>query len=230
MPNERWTINTPEGGFDAYVAKPDTGISWPAVVVIQEIFGVNHVMRETCDRLARAGYLAVCPDLFWRLTPNVELTDKTQAEWDEALALMGRFDIDNGVRDIQWTIDQVRASFECSGKVGAVGYCLGGHLAFLAACRTTADCAVGYYGVNLQARLGEEIRRPLMLHIAEEDSFTPPAARDQVVAALSDHPKVTLHVYPERDHAFARPGGKHHHPGDAGRANDRTLEFFRTHL
>lgn len=230
MPNERWTIKSPDGEFDAYVAKPDKPGPWPGVVVIQEIFGINHVMREVCDRLAGLGYLAVCPDLFWRLKPGVELTDRTQAEWDEALTYMNRFDIDTGVRDIQSTLDQVRASFECNGRVGTVGYCLGGHLAFLTATRTNADCAVGYYGVNLQARLDETVAIPLMLHIAEEDGFVTKDAQAQVKSALAGNDLVTIHSYPGRDHAFARPGGQNFHQEDADRANDRTLAFFRSCL
>ena len=230
MPNERWTIKTRDGEFGAYVAKPQGEGPWPAVVAIQEIFGVNAVMREVCDRLAGEGFLAVAPDLFWRLEPGIELTDQTKAEWDEALAFMNRFDIDKGVEDIQATIDQIRDSGQSTGKVGAVGYCLGGHLAFLVATRTNADASVGYYGVNLQARLGETIRAPLMLHIAELDGFSTPEARDQVVAALKDNPLVTLHVYAGRDHAFARPGGQHYDRDDAELANRRTAEFLRARL
>ena len=230
MPNERWTIKTRDGEFGAYVAKPQGEGPWPAVVAIQEIFGVNAVMREVCDRLAGEGFLAVAPDLFWRLEPGIELTDQTKAEWDEALAFMNRFDIDKGVEDIQATIDQIRDSGQSTGKVGAVGYCLGGHLAFLVATRTNADASVGYYGVNLQARLGETIRAPLMLHIAELDGFSTPEARDQVIAALKDNPLVTLHVYAGRDHAFARPGGQHYDRDDAELANRRTAEFLRARL
>lgn len=230
MPNERWTIKTQDGDFGAYVAKPDGEGPWPAVVAIQEIFGINAVMREVCNRLADAGFLAIAPDLFWRLRPGIELTDQTKAEWDEALAYMNRFDIDKGVEDIQSTIDAVRHNSDCNGKVGAVGYCLGGHLAFLCATRTDADAAVGYYGVNLDKRLDEEITQPLMLHIAEEDGFSTLQARDQIIAALKDHPLVTLNVYPGRDHAFARPGGEHYHAADAERANTRTVVFLHQNL
>lgn len=230
MPNERWTIKTKDGEFGAYVARPEGQGPWPAVVAIQEIFGINAVMREVCDRLAEQGFLAVAPDLFWRLEPGIELTDKTKEEWDQALAYMNRFDIDNGVEDIQATINHIRASHDATGKVGAVGYCLGGHLAFLVATRTNADASVGYYGVNLQKLLDETIDAPLMLHIAENDSFSSPEARDQVIAALKDNPNVTLHVYPGRDHAFARPGGEHYDREDAELANRRTADFLRSNL
>lgn len=230
MPNQRWPIKASDGSFDSYLAIPEGAGPWPAVVVIQEIFGINAVMREVCDSLADLGFLACCPDLFWRIRPGIELTDRTPEEWKQALDYMNQFDIDNGVSDIQATIDHLRQRDDCTGKVGAVGYCLGGHLAFLTATRTNVDAAVGYYGVNLQARLGEPVTRPLMLHIAHQDSYTPPEARDQVIAALEDHPKVTLHVYEGRDHAFARPGGEHFHREDAGLANDRTAAFLTANL
>lgn len=230
MPNQRWPIKSSDGQFDSYLALPEGSGPWPGVVVIQEIFGINAVMREVCDSLAALGFMACCPDLFWRLRPGIELTDKTPEEWKEALGYMNQFDMDRGVADIQATISQLRGRDDCTGKVGAVGYCLGGHMAFLAATRTDVDASVGYYGVNLQARLVETVGRPLMLHIAHEDSYTPPGARDQVVAALAGHPMVTLHVYPGRDHAFARPGGEHFHQADAGLANGRTADFFRQHL
>ena len=229
--SERLSVTTPAGTFSAYVARP-AAASAPAVVVIQEIFGVNRVMREVCDRLAREGFLAVCPDLFWRLEPGVDITDQSQAEWDKAFDLMNRFDIDAGVDDIRATIDLVRGGPGCSGKVGAVGYCLGGRLAFLTATRTDSDASVGYYGVGIENYLAEAERlaHPLMLHIAEEDGFVPKAALALIAGALKDHPQVTLHGYPGCDHAFARPGGAHYDAQAAAEADGRTLAFFRQHL
>ena len=229
--SERLSITTPDGAFSAYVAHPGAAKA-PAVVVIQEIFGVNQVMRDVCDRLAAAGYLAVCPDLFWRLEPDVDITDQSKAEWDKAFDLMTRFDVDQGVEDIRATIDQVRHSAGCNGKVGAVGYCLGGRLAYLTATRTDSDASVGYYGVGIEGYLGEaeKLAQPLMLHIAEEDGFVPKEAQALIVAALKDHPHVTIHSYPSCDHAFARPGGAHYDAAAASQADARTLAFFRQHM
>ena len=230
--SERLSIETPTGSFSAYVARP-TAARAPGVVVIQEIFGVNAVMREVCDELASyGGYLAVCPDMFWRLEPGVDISDRSQGEWDKALDLMNRFDVDLGVEDIRRTIDRVRADPACNGKVGAVGYCLGGRLAYLTATRADSDASVGYYGVGVETYLAEAERlaQPLMLHVAEEDAFVPKAAQQRIVSALKDHPQVTLHTYPGRDHAFARPGGDHFHQADAGLANDRTVDFLKAHL
>jgi carboxymethylenebutenolidase len=195
----------------------------PAVVVIQEIFGVNAVMRQISDELAAHGYLAICPDLFWRLEPGIELTDKTEAEWAEAKAYMGRFDVDKGIEDISTTVAFARKLDGSTGKVGAVGFCLGGKLAFLTAARTDADAVVGYYGIGLEGLLDETIKAPLLLHIAGRDSFSSKEAETKVVAALKDNPLVTLAIYPERDHAFARPGGEHYHAADAALAEERTL-------
>ncbi|HEX8233961.1 MAG TPA: dienelactone hydrolase family protein [Caulobacteraceae bacterium] len=223
-------FDAPEGEFTGYAAWPE-GKPRAAVVVIQEIFGVNAAMREVCDELASwCGYLAVCPDLFWRLEPGVDITDQTQAEWDRALDLMGRFDVDRGVEDIALVIAQLRR--EGPGKVGAVGYCLGGKLAYLTAARTDSDASVGYYPVGLDALVLEagKIERPLMLHVAEEDGFSTREGRARFIAALEPRPSVTVHTYPGRDHAFARPGGKHFHQGDAALANERTAGFFREHL
>jgi len=230
--SETWTIKTDNGGFNAYVAKPVGQGPWPAVVVIQEIFGVNHTMRQVADRLAADGFLAVAPDLFWRLEPGVDITDQTQAEWDRAFDLMNRFDLDKGVEDIADVIEFVRARPECSGKVGAVGYCLGGKLAFLTATRTDADASVSYYGVGLDAHLGETetLAQPLVLHIAEEDGFSSAEARERIVGALGNNPQVTIFTYPGRDHAFAREGGKNYDAADAALANGRTLDFLNKHL
>jgi carboxymethylenebutenolidase len=227
--SERWTIPTREGSFSAYVAKPEGQGPWPAVVVIQEIFGVNAVMREACDQLAGEGYLAVCPDLFWRLEPGVDITDRTKAEWDQAMGYLNRFDTDKGIEDIRATIDHLRQHPECNGRVGDVGYCLGGKLAFLTAARTDADASVSYYGIGLQALVGEaeKIAQPLMMHIAEEDAFFPKQAQAVVIGALKDHPHLTIHTYPGCDHAFARPGGEHFDAQAAELANRRTRDFFK---
>lgn len=229
MPTSRThTITTADGSFSAYEARPDGPGPFPAVVVAQEIFGVNAVMRDTCDWLAANGYLAVCPDLFWRIEPGVDITDQSEAEWKKAFALYNAFDTAKGVEDLQATIRHVRGHGDCTGKVGTVGYCLGGLLAFLTATRTDADAAVGYYGVGIETVVGEAagLTKPLTLHVAEEDGFVSKDAQGQIKAALADKPNVEIHLYPGRDHAFARKGGQHYDAADAETANARTLAFF----
>lgn len=225
---ERITISASGGEFSAYVARPQAQKA-PAVVVIQEIFGVNKVMRDITDGLAAQGYLAICPDLFWRIEPGIDITDQSEAEWKKAFELFNAFDVDQGVKDIQATIQAIRADAGCNGKVGAVGFCLGGLLAFLTATRTDADAAVSYYGVGIENRVAEaeKLTRPLLMHIAEEDQFVPKAAQGVILQALKDHPQIEIHTYPGRDHAFAREGGEHYHEADAKTAGGRTLQFFQ---
>ena len=225
-------ITARDGGtFSGYLAKPASG-SGPGIVVIQEIFGVNKVMRDITDALAKQGYLALCPDLFWRQEPGIQITDKTEAEWQRAFQLFNGFDVDKGVDDLKATLDALRKTAGCSGKVGTVGYCLGGKLAFLMATRSSADCNVSYYGVGLDGILGEasKISKPTMLHIAEQDKFVPPEAQKKVKDGLAGNAHVTIHSYPGVDHAFAREGGQHWNAEAAGQANQRSAEFFRKHL
>ena len=225
---ERISISTPDGAFSAYVARPKADKA-PAVVVIQEIFGVNQVMRDVTDGLASQGYLAVCPDLFWRIEPGIDITDKSEAEWKRAFELFNAFDVDQGVKDIQRTITAIRGEAQCNGKVGAVGFCLGGLLAFLTATRTDVDAAASYYGVGIENRTAEaeKLAEPLLMHIAEEDQFVPKEAQAAILRDLKNHPQVEIHTYPGRDHAFAREGGEHYDAGDARLAGGRTLQFFQ---
>lgn len=222
------TIKGKDGTFGAYVAdarKP----GGPAILVIQEIFGVNKVMRDIADFYAEEGYTAVCPDLFWRIEPGIDITDQTDAEWEKAFSYFKAFNVDKGVEDIQSTLDWLRA--QGHSQVGAVGYCLGGLLAYLTATRTDADATASYYGVGIDNYLGEaaKAKKPALLHIAEEDGFVSKDSQAKMKAGLTA-PNYQLYTYPGRDHAFARDGGKHFHPGDARKANDRTMAFFRTSL
>ena len=224
-------IQVDGGEMSAYVTRPAAARA-PAVVVLQEIFGVNAVMRDITDALAAEGFLAVCPDLFWRVEPGVDITDQTETEWKKAFALMNAFDPGAGVKDIAATVARLRSDPGCTGKVGAVGFCLGGQLAWLTATRTDADAAVSYYGVGIEGLLGESthLRNPVMLHIAEADGFVPPPAQAAIREGLTGQPLATVHTYPGRDHAFARHGGEHYHAADAALAGSRSLAFLRTHL
>ena len=220
----RFTIQGKDGSFGAYVADGKTR-GGPAIVVIQEIFGVNQVMRDIADSLAEEGYTAVAPDLFWRIEPGIDITDQTEAEWEKAFSYFKAFNVDKGVEDIAATIAWARAQGHT--KVGAVGYCLGGLLAYLTGTRTDIDASVGYYGVGIDNYLGEASRAkaPVLLHIAEEDGFVSKDSQGKLKSGLTA-PNYQLFWYPGRDHAFARAGGKHYHAGDARAANDRTLAFF----
>lgn len=209
-----------------------SGGTGPGLIVIQEIFGVNANMRALCDGFAAQGYIAICPDLFWRQQPGIQLTDKTPEEWDRAFELYKGFDAEAGVRDLLSTLGHIRKMPECSGKVGSVGYCLGGRLAFLMATRSDVEASVGYYGVELDKYLNEihDIRMPLMLHIAALDKFTPPDVREKVIKSCARNPVITTYVYEGVDHAFARIGGQNYNQEAADLANERTAEFLATNL
>lgn len=226
------TIRAADGGsFKAYLAVPKRG-KGPGIVLIQEIFGVNKVMRDLADGFAAAGYAVMCPDLFWRQEPGIDITDQSKAEWDKAFQLFQGFNVDKGVDDLKATLAALRKHPACSGKAGSVGYCLGGKLAYLMATRSDSDANVGYYGVGIQDLTGEarSIKKPLLLHIAGKDQFVPPEAQAKVHAALKGNPLVTLHDYPAQDHAFARIGGQHYDKAAAETANRRTADFFKKHL
>lgn len=220
-----------DGTFDAYLAKP-AGTPKAAIVLIQEIFGVNEGIRRKCDHWASLGYLAIAPDLFWRLRPNVELDPDVPDQFQEALGLMQKFNQDQGIRDIEAAIREVRGRLPDGGKVGAVGYCLGGRLAYMTAARTDVDATVGYYGVGIDSLLGEKhaIARPLLLHIAGADHFVPPAQQKLVHEGLDDHPRVTIHDYPGEDHGFAAEMGQRRSEQSAQLADSRTEAFFAEKL
>ncbi len=226
------TISAADGGsFKAYLATPKSG-KGAGIVLIQEIFGVNKVMRDLAEGFAAQGYAVMCPDLFWRQEPGIDITDQTKAEWDKAFSLYQGFNVDKGVDDLKATLASLRRHAACSGKVGSVGYCLGGKLAYLMATRSDSDANVGYYGVGIQDALAEakNIKKPLMLHVAGKDQFCPLPAQAQIQQGLKGHSQVTIHLYPEQDHAFARVGGQHYNKAAADLANKRTADYFKQHL
>jgi carboxymethylenebutenolidase len=226
------TIRAADGGsFSAYLATPKSG-KGPGILLIQEIFGVNKVMRDLADGYAAQGYTVMCPDIFWRQEPGIQITDKSEAEWKKAFQLFQGFNVDNGVDDLKSTLAALRKHPACTGKAGAVGYCLGGKLAYLMATRSDSDASVGYYPVGVADLVGEakSIKKPLLLHVANKDQFVPPDAQGKVKAALKDNSHVTLDDYPNCDHAFARVGGQHYDKQAADQANQRTADFFKKNL
>ena len=217
--------------FDAYLALPASGYC-PGVVVLQEIFGVNDYMRQVCDWYAAHGFVTICPDLFWRQEPGIVLTDQTEADWQKAFQLYQGLDVVKAVEDSAAAVEFLRTHPACTGRVGAVGFCLGGNLAWLLSVRYQPDCTVGYYGVGIEKTLHEAsgLSCPLMLHIAGKDQYCPPEAQQQIHGTLDTNSLVTIHEYPEQDHAFGRPGGAHYDARAAELANLRTLEFFVRNL
>jgi carboxymethylenebutenolidase len=230
--NGQITIKGHGGGFAAYVARPKTSPA-PAVVVLQELFGVNADIRKTCDELAEQGFLAVAPDLFWRQEPGVDLSVTSEVDWQHGLRLYQAYDRDAGVRDIEDTLDAVAKLPECTSKVAVLEYCLGALMAFLTAVRYRAvDAAVAYHGGDTEKYLGEVdgLNTPLLMHLAEEDEFISKAAQAAIKAALAKKPNTTVYSYPGQNHAFSRHSGTHYNAEAAALAHERTYAFLNRQL
>ncbi len=218
------------GRFGAYLAVPKSG-SGPGLVIAQEIFGVNKTMRDIADDYAEEGYVVLVPDLFWRQEPGIELGHSAE-DMQRAFGYYGGFDEAKGVDDLQSAIDVLRAMPQCDGKIGVLGFCLGGKLAYLAAARTNAHVAVSYYGVGIEKAIGElgEVKVRLVMHVAELDKFCPPEAQAQIAAAAKGRANVELYLYPGQDHAFARKGGDHYDKASALMAHQRSLTALKREI
>lgn len=219
------------GGFAAYVVEPKTTPTG-VVVLIQEIFGVNQAMRDIAAWVADLGFIAVCPDLFWRIEPGIDITDKTDAEWKRAFELFQAFDQAKGIEDLKATVTVARTLPGANGKVATMGYCLGGRLAFMMAEQSDADANISYYGVGLDGLLGDlgKVSKPLLVHIADQDAFFPAEGRAAVVAAMQGHKHAISYVYPNADHAFARVNGTHWDGRSAAIANGRSADVLAAAL
>jgi carboxymethylenebutenolidase len=219
------------GSFSAYLVEPKTK---PAgvVVLIQEIFGVNEAMRDIAAWVADMRFIAVCPDLFWRIEPGIDITDRSEAEWKKAFELFNKFDQAKGIEDLKATVAAARKLPGSNGRVATMGYCLGGRLAFMMAEQSDADVNVSYYGVGLDNLLDDlpKVTKPLIVHIADKDEFFPPEGRAKVVEAVKGHKQIAAHVYPDADHAFARVGGVHWEGRAAAIANGRSAQALAAAL
>jgi len=225
------TIAGRDGAFSAYVAHPKT-LPAPAVVVLHEVFGVNSDIRAHCDELAAQGFLAVAPDLFWRLEPGVDLGVTDPADFQHGFKLYQAFDRDAGARDAEDTISAVRTLPECTGKVALLGYCLGGLMTFLTAARSGVDSAVAWHGGETEKYLSEAdgITAPLLMHLAGDDEYMSADAQAAIKGALGGKPNVTIYTYPGQGHAFSRHGGERFNAEAAALANQRTNEFLKQQL
>jgi carboxymethylenebutenolidase len=225
------TIPGRDGAFDAYIALPKA-LPAPAVVVLQELFGVNGDIRKTCDELAEQGFVAVAPDLFWRQEPGVDLNVTSDADWQHGLRLYQAYDRDAGVRDVKDTLDAAGKLPDCTGKVAVLGYCLGALMTFLTTVRYGADAAVAYHGGDTEKYLGEVdgLHAPLLMHLGEEDEFISKAAQSEIKAALANKPNTTVYSYPGQRHAFSRHGGAHYNAEAAALAHERTYAFLNRQL
>lgn len=221
----------PGGSFSAYLAIPSTQPS-AGIVLIQEILGINDNMRRTADDYAKEGYLVLVPDLYWRLEPSVELDPESKEDWAKAFELLAAFDLDSGVEDLKASLSFLRQHPGNTGKVGSVGFCLGGKLAYLTATRTDADANVSYYGVDIDKYLAEatNIQKPLILHIGANDEYVSPDAQATIQQGLKDNPLVTIYRYEGVSHGFSRIHSSAYRKEAAELAHDRTLTFLKQHL
>ncbi|WP_459720700.1 dienelactone hydrolase family protein [Paraburkholderia sp. 2C] len=227
----RW-IDIPAGtdSFGAYLALPKSG-KGPAVIIIQEIFGVNGHIRAVAEQYAQDGYVAIAPDIFWRTQPRVELT-YAGADRDKGIELLQKTNVDLAVADVGATAAALRAMPEVTGKIAAIGYCFGGRLAYLAAARGTVDGAVAYYGGGIQNQLdlAPKIKVPMQFHYGELDSGIPMSAVGEVKERFAGRDDVEFHIYPNADHGFNCTDRASYHQHSAALAHGRTLTFLGEHL
>jgi carboxymethylenebutenolidase len=232
MSGKEITINGKDGSFMGYLSAPASG-KGPGVVVIQEIFGVNPWVRSVADWYASQGFMALAPDIFWRMRPGVQLDPTIETQLQEGFGYYQRFNVDKGVEDIQAAIDTLRRTPGCTGKVGNLGFCLGGLLSYLTAARTDTDACASYYGGGINTKLAEvdNIRAPTILHLAGSDSYIPQDAIDAIKAAVKDKPNISVHVYPGMPHAFCRANDPSHYNAEAcALAHGRSVELFKSAL
>ena len=220
--------------FEAFCAVPEGG-SGPGLLLFQEIFGINDNMREVAEKLARHGYVVLVPDMFWRLAPRFERND--EAGMGDAFAMVQRFDFATALGDIESTHAHLLSMAQCSGKVGAVGFCLGGGLAFAAATTSRVDgrgpdAAVCYYGSAINDLLGhtDALECPCQFHYGSNDAFIPTEKILEVEQAVGARPGVEFHLY-DAGHAFSNwDAPSMYDKAAADAAWSRTLAFFDSHL
>jgi len=223
-------VAAPDGSFDAYLALPPAGRG-PGLVLFQEIFGVNEHIRAVAEQYALDGFVVLAPDVFWRGQRRIELGYEGEQR-QRGIALAMALKPPQVMADIAATVAALRARPEVAGaKVGAIGYCMGGRLAFFAAASAGVDAAVAYYGGGIHDQLDKAagIRCPMLFHYAERDDNIPPAAVDKVRTAM--HGKTAeIHVYPGSLHGFNCWARSQYHAPSAALAHGRSLQFLSANL
>lgn len=194
--------NTRNEQFDAYVSLPPTGRG-PGLVILQEIFGVNEHIRAVADQYAADGYCVIAPDIFWREGRKIELAYDPQG-FERGLGLLGKLNIDQTAIDLQATVTALKQLSACTGKVGSLGFCMGGLLSFIAAAEAGVDTAVCYYGGGIHQHLdrAKKIRCPVLFHFADQDAYIPQQAVQAVRKSLGGRKNVRVIVHPGVDHGF----------------------------
>ena len=208
-------------GFDAYLALPPKG-KGPGIVVLPEMYNLNSTTREVADGYAADGFVALAPDMYWRTEPGLflEFTDDNRPR---ARALYAGLDCSLAVSDVGRCIDWLRQRADVNGKVAIVGFCMGGQIGALAACRLPVDAVVVYYGTRMEPHVKElaTIKAPTIMHFAENDQHVPLSTVDAIRGATRSLPHVSIHVYPGAVHAFARPRYEHFDAATTALAHER---------
>jgi carboxymethylenebutenolidase len=228
MTGEMIQVASAEGHtFGAYLSKP-AGDAGPGIVMAQEMLGVTPWLKSMADRFAAQGFVVIAPDLFWRLHPGFVGDHANKADYDQAWSYLRSLDYDRAVEDVGVCAETLKAMPECNGKVGVVGFCMGGTIAYLAAARLPIDTAVAYYGTGIHRYLneGSKITCPLSLHLGDKDHTYRPEDAHEIHAALIGMPNVSVWRY-DTGHAFANSDlpslySREH----AEKAHERTLSLF----
>lgn len=223
-------IEAGDGQFGAYLALPRGG-KGPGIVLLQEIFGVNSHIRNVADQYAADGYVVLAPDLFWRHGPRIELGYE-DADWRRAVELKNATDVELAQQDIGHAVRALRAQPGVQGKVGAIGFCFGGLLAYHTAANGQVDVAVAYYGGGIQNQLARaaQVRIPLQLHFGALDAHIPADAVARIATAFDDNDAVEIHVYDQAQHGFNCNHRASYQQRAAAQAHGNTLVFLSDHL
>lgn len=230
MTSERISVSVSDGFFDAYLSLPPQE-EGPGVLVIPEIFGVNEHIRSIADKIAAEGYVVLVPDLFWRMKPNIELGYEGD-DLKTALNFYERFDENEGMSDLRHAANALRNNKACTGRIGSIGFCLGGKLTFRLSAQTNLNVAISYYGGKTEKHLAEadKIKCQLMMHFGDQDDSIPEKAFNQIKEALDIKPNVTIYRYEGVGHGFNCDARASYDKDAAELAWSRSIELLNKEL
>jgi carboxymethylenebutenolidase len=234
MTNRTEQIRAHDGGeLTAYLALPESG-SGPGLIVIQEIFGVNGYIKGVCERLAELGYVAMAPDLYWRLEPGIAIDEKEPGGLQTAFATVARLDFAKAGDDAIAALEHLRALPEVAGgRAGIIGFCLGGGISYMVAALSDPVTCVSYYGSAIPnaLQLAGQVRCPILFHFGGADDYIPADKQQAVREAFAQNPQAEFHVHEGAGHAFDNyNAAMFHHERAAREAWEQTVEFLKRTL
>lgn len=230
MKSQRIAVSVSKGFFDAYLSLPEQE-EGPGILLIQEIFGVNDHIKDIAARLSKLGYVVLAPDLFWRIKPNIEL-GYSEDDFSTALNYMERFDEEEGMSDLKHAANALRNHSACTGRIGAIGFCLGGKLSYRLAAQTNLNVAISYYGVDIDKHLNEadKIKCNTMMHFASEDKYVSQESYKTIESSLTPRGNFKIHYYEGVDHGFNCDVRDSYNKEAADLAWSRSIELFENEL